>query len=245
MNNVIALLLMATGFGSQAYVPVQGWSPSNPDALQGSQTELSIRFQPLFNGEKVLLETPMKGPTPDSLVLHTLRLYLSNFVFLKNEAVVYEEKNSRRLLDLEDTNSLNMKFQLPEKLDFDALAFDLGIDSLTNVSGAMGGDLDPTKGMFWTWQSGYVNVKLEGFFEKCATRNHEFQFHLGGYLAPFQSVQPVQLSVSKKENLRLQLDLAPLFEKVDWTKHCNIMSPSKEAVTFSDILANSFSIHGE
>jgi hypothetical protein len=45
-----------------------------------------------------------------------------------------------------------LSFDLPTYLKYDQIQFQLGIDSLTNVSGAMGGDLDPTKGMYWTWQ---------------------------------------------------------------------------------------------
>jgi hypothetical protein len=174
-----------------------------------------------------------------------MRFYLSNFVFLKNGVVVLEEKNSFHLIDLEDENTLDLKFSGLEGRDFDGLQFNLGIDSLTHISGAMGGDLDPTKGMFWTWQSGYINFKLEGTFKQCPTRNHEFQFHLGGYLAPFQSAQSVQLKVPNRENLVLQLDLTPFFEQVDWAKKYSIMSPCKEAMEASGILANSFSFHGE
>ena len=77
----------------------------------------------------------------------------------------------------------------------DKIKFNLGIDSLTNVSGVMGGDLDPTKGMYWTWQSGYINFKMEGSSAVCPTRNHEFQFHIGGYQDPFYAMQTLELEV--------------------------------------------------
>jgi len=204
---------------------------------------VALLFQPIFQGKKIALEEPLRNSQMDSLALHTLKFYLSKFIFLKNGEVVFEEMNSYHLLDLEDDSTLTLKFKEAKSWDFDHLQFNLGIDSLTHISGAMGGDLDPTKGMFWTWQSGYINVKMEGFSAKCPARNHAFQFHLGGYLAPFQSVQTVQLSVPKGRNLQLQMDLAPFFEQVDWAKKHSIMSPSKEAVALSRILANSFSIY--
>lgn len=217
---------------------------SKPVAM--GESNRSFHFQPMFKGEKVSLHS---GAPPKNLgklpALQTFRLYLSNFVFLKNGKVVWKEKDSYHLIDLEDPNTLELKFEGLGNINFDQLKFNLGIDSLTNISGAMGGDLDPTKGMFWTWQSGYVNVKLEGAFEKSPTRNHEFQFHLGGYQAPFQTVQAVQLNVPKGEKLELQLDLTPFFENVDWAKKYSIMSPSKEAVALSKILAGSFSVQGE
>lgn len=206
---------------------------------------LTIRFQSIFNGQQISLEEPIKDTLGDSLSLHTLKFYLSNFVFLKKGAVVMQEKNRYHLLDLEDENTLNLKFTGISKMDFDQVQFNLGIDSLTHTSGAMNGDLDPTKGMFWTWQSGYINLKLEGFFEKCPTQNHRFEFHLGGYLAPHQTVQTVRLKVPNGNNFQLQLDLTAFFKQVDWEKKHHVMSPCKEAVAASKTLANSFSIHAK
>jgi len=248
-KNIVFLLLLGAFLGAQAFVL---WHENDLWVSKKYDETLVIHIQPVFQGKKVGLEEPLRTRGGDALSLNTLRFYLSNFVFLKSGAVVFEEKNSYHLLDLEDESSLALKFEGLANLDFDHLQFNLGIDSLTTISGAMGGDLDPTKGMFWTWQSGYINFKIEGTFEKCPTRNHEFQFHLGGYLAPFQSVQMVQLSVPKAlssfqkwTNLEIQLDLTPFFENVDWAKKYNIMSPCKEAVVLSKTLANSFSIHAK
>lgn len=242
MKNVLKILLwVGVLLGAQGFVP---WEQSPPGVTVG--------FQPVFDGKKIVLGQSLLSQKQDSFSLQTLRVYLSHFVFLKNDRVVFEEKNSYHLLDLEDVNSLVLEFEVAQSLDFDQVSFKLGIDSLTHIAGAMGGDLDPTKGMFWTWQSGYINCKLEGFAEKSPARNREFQFHLGGYLAPFQSVQEVRLNVPKElstvqklTNLELQLDLAPFFKQVNWAKKHNIMSPSKEAVAMSKILANSFSLHAK
>ncbi len=205
-----------------------------------AQTDFSMQFEPVFLGQKMALEQPARKPDGDSLALHTLRFYLSNFVFFKNCAVVFAEKNSHHLLDLEDEKSMLLTFEFPQNLDFDSLRFDLGVDSATTVSGAMGGDLDPTRGMFWTWQSGYINFKIEGFSRKSPARDGEFRFHLGGYLPPFQTLQRVGLPVFSKEKAVLQLDLTPFFEKIDWQKKPNIMSPCREAVELSEVLAKSF-----
>ena len=57
--------------------------------------------------------------------------------------------------------------------------FQIGIDSLTNVSGDLDGDLDPALGMYWAWNSGYINMKLEGKSSSCKSVKKEFQFHIG------------------------------------------------------------------
>lgn len=197
----------------------------------------------VFQGREVSLETPLVYHGDDSLALHTLRFYCSNLVFLNQGKVVFQDPANCHLLDFESEKSLSLPFDLAPNQQFDQIRFQLGIDSLTNIAGAMGGDLDPTKGMFWTWQSGYINAKLEGYYSKCPARNHAFQFHLGGYLAPFQTVQTVVLAAPHAQQLQLQLDLSPFFEQLDWAGKSSIMSPGKEAVTLSATLSKSFSLH--
>lgn len=253
------MLFTGVLLGAQAFspwpdeMPFTGKNPGkSAQCLQGSasnsrRTEetIKIHFQPVFKERRVDLEAPLQSDRGDSMALHTCRFYLSNFVFLKKGAVVHAEKNSHHLLDLEAEHTLDLRFQLPENSHFDELKFELGIDSLTQVSGAMGNDLDPTKGMFWTWQSGYINVKLEGFHVKSPARNHAFQFHLGGYVSPFQSQQSVHLAIPKEGNLQLVLDLEPFFEQVDQTHQYSIMSPAAAAVDLSKTLANSFRVYAE
>ena len=225
-------------------------------AAQNAGEVVTLHFQPVFQQKNIVLDQPMRTAAGDSLALHTLRLYLCNFVFLKQGAAVWAEKNSHHLLDLEDTSTLALRFEMPTGAGFDEIKFDLGVDSVTNASGALGGDLDPTKGMYWTWQSGYINAKIEGFSERITGRNGEFQFHLGGFLSPFRAVQTVAVQVGSVQNasdlrdtnpadLHIDFDLAPFFEKIDWAKRHSVMSPSAEAVRLSEVLAQSFSIHAK
>lgn len=132
--------------------------------------------------------------------------------------------------------------QVPIDVVYDTIKFHLGIDSLTNVSGAVGGDLDPTKGMYWSWQSGYINFKLEGNSPLCNTRNHEFQFHLGGYSAPFASMQTVYLPLTAKQKANILFDVQKLLSAIDLSVQQSIMIPGGDAVALSRLVASSFSI---
>ena len=44
----------------------------------------------------------------------------------------------------------------------------------------MDGDLDPVHGMYWTWQSGYIQFKLEGLLRDSAGER-KLELHLGGF----------------------------------------------------------------
>jgi hypothetical protein len=199
-------------------------------AAQNSDT---IFFLPTFNAEALVLGKyyPFKS---DSLRLETLRFYVSNIEFLNNGTVIGKVSGCH-LIDAESNRTIPLAEALPPR--FDALRFQLGVDSLTNVSGALGGDLDPVLGMYWAWQSGYINFKLEGNTPTCATRLHAFQLHIGGYLPPFQTLQTVTLPILAHETSpKITLNIAAFLNQIDFTKTPNIMSPSKTAADMAKLL---------
>jgi hypothetical protein len=219
-----------------------------PFSGMGQTTDIQtvIRVLPCFEQKVIVLDGPIRTANGDSLAFHALRIYLSNFVFYKNGMAVFIEKDSHHLLDLEEPETLDLPFSVPANLHYDEIAFDVGIDSLTHASGAMGGDLDPTKGMFWGWQGGYINVKIEGYHSKCLARKHLFQFHLGGYLPPFPTLQSVRLHVSSNPKThQIMLDLSPFLAQIDWSHDPNVMAPCLAAKVFSKTIAQSFRIHAQ
>ena len=161
---------------------------------------ISITFQPLFGNSQVQLnEKYFKFSNGDSIQFQSLQFYVSEIAFFNNEDLIYREENSFHLVNATEPKTQQINFSLPGTTAATHLNFNLGIDSVTNVSGAMGGDLDPTKGMYWTWQSGYINFKLEGKSNRCKTRNNEYQFHLGGYQFPLNSIQKISLDITGKK----------------------------------------------
>ena len=146
------------------------------------------------------------------------------------------------MVDAGQTNPFIIVVSNKQNISFDQLQFNLGIDSATNVSGALGSDLDPTKGMYWAWQSGYINFKLEGTSPLCTTRNNEFQFHLGGYQKPNYCLQTLSFPINDASKIHLNLDVQTILRQVDLRKTNHIMSPSAEAVLISKIVANAFTL---
>jgi hypothetical protein len=171
----------------------------------------------------------------DSIRFEILKFYISDLKLLKNNKVVAEDPKRFHLIDFIDTIAIPL-FTFND-VKFDELTFDLGIDSITNVSGAMGGDLDPMRGMYWTWQSGYINLKLEGF----SAKSGKFEFHLGGYQFPFNALQHVRLKVRGDNNSTVNLDIKKFIDQLTDTKK-QVMSPSAEAVKLSHLIANCFYI---
>lgn len=114
----------------------------------------------------------------------------------------------------------------------------LGTDSSTNVSGTLDGDLDPIKGMYWAWNSGYINFKLEGYWNNRA--EEKFEYHIGGYRQPFETYREIG-SVREMTN-ELTIDLTQIFEFIIKTELNAIMTPGKTAVQFIDALQPCFQL---
>ncbi len=144
------------------------------------------------------------------------------------------------LLDISKPASLSIV--LSNKLaNLAAIQFDVGIDSLKSTSGVYGDALDPTNGMYWTWQSGYINIKLEGSSPVCPARKNKFQFHLGGYSYPYNSLRTVKLPVKKiKKQHTVVLDLRKFIESIDLSQDYQIMSPSKKSMRLAHLFSNCF-----
>lgn len=205
-------------------------------------TEISktIRFQPTFGNETLILNKKYPIDKTDSVEINLLRFYISTIAFYNNNQLVHKVENSYHLIDMLEPSTLDILLKGVDNQRFNKVKFNLGIDSLTNVSGAFGGDLDPTKGMYWTWQSGYINLKLEGKSNLCPTRNQRFQYHLGGYQAPFYPLQTVELPIQSKSKMVIYLDIQPFVKEVDLANEYSIMSSSEEAVRLSKIAAKGF-----
>jgi hypothetical protein len=205
---------------------------------------VSLNLLPLFNSQKLALGKAFFDPrAKDSVRIDQLRFYISGIRFLSKGKEVAAERNSYHLLDLEDSASLKINCSFEKAFRYDEIRFNLGIDSVTNVSGVMGGDLDPTKGMYWTWQSGYINFKIEGTAPECATRNHVFLFHVGGYSGANASLQTVALSCPQGgAHQDIVVDLGQFLGAVDLKQENEVMSPGPDAVHLAKLFAAAFSI---
>lgn len=195
-----------------------------------------LKIIPVLSQQPIRLNKWLRLGETDSVQITKLRFYISRINYYQSGRVIKQDSLAH-LMDLENENGLSLF--LPEETEL--IYFTLGIDSIINVSGAMGGDLDPTKGMYWAWQSGYINFKMEGKCSRASTADKSFQYHLGGYLPPFQSAQQIQLVVPKADTI-IYLDLTGLFSNSDFASSPVIMSPGKNAVVASKILANSFKV---
>lgn len=208
--------------------------------LDSTFIKVKIKFEGLdFAKEKKYLSSQK-----DTLTFETIKFYLTNFQFNFKDKNSIKEPNSYHLIDFDEKESMNLAFEKIKEEELESIQFNIGVDSLTSVSGALNGDLDVTKGMYWAWQSGYINFKIEGKSPSCKTRKKLFHFHIGGYLDPYNSMRSLKIDYKSidKEEINLILDLGKLFSEISLKDINTIMIPGKDAMKIADLSTKLFSL---
>lgn len=208
---------------------------------QEKKENFYLRFKINYENESLIQNNKFISLLKDTLQLETFRFYISNVKLFLNDNSIISEVNSFHLIDAEDSNTHRIPIQIKSESVIKKVQFYLGIDSTASVSGALSEDLDPTKGMYWAWQSGYINFKIEGKSSSCNTRNNAFQFHVGGYMKPNYAIRTIELE-TKNSNFDINVDLSKLFNQIKLSESNSIMIPGTKAMDIADKAKAMFSI---
>jgi hypothetical protein len=201
-------------------------------------TQKELKIVPLFDGKPVTSYRTFWTSDSSYYSISTLRFYISH---LKVNDAVHRAKV--HLFDLEDSNTHILR------IDTDAIhsvEFLLGTDSLTNVSGILDGPLDPILGMYWTWNSGYINFKIEGTSNRSLLPDKSFEYHIGGYLHPYTTSRNVKLVADESSKcVRIELRLDDWFNGLDVSTIPSVMIPGPQAAQLADQLVPAFKLGDE
>ncbi|MEN9964266.1 MAG: hypothetical protein RL582_1361 [Bacteroidota bacterium] len=203
--------------------------------------KVQISFNPKWKENSVVLNTFYSSSNKtDSILISKMKFYVSKVSLVSDDKSILINKSF--LIDLEESNSMSM--EVPEEFKIKQLFFLLGTDSTTNVSGAMDGDLDPLKGMYWTWQSGFINVKIEGTHLKSDGETDLFHLHLGGYRSPYLVNKKMKFQIEKASNeISFYLDLDLFLETALQKGLKNIMSPGESAMELMEAFSKTFKLN--
>jgi hypothetical protein len=73
-----------------------------------------------------------------------------------------------------------------------------------------------------------------------------FQFHIGGYKAPFNANKKIKLPITSNNTLLskilIKINVASWFKNIDFKGQVSIMQPNAKAMQLADNFTNSFSI---
>ncbi len=220
---------------------------------QNKADSLSLNFNIKFNDELLELQKKYVTKNNDTIAVETFKCYISSLQIHFSDNSIFNKKDSYHLLDLENPITLKIPILPLNSKIISKVVFNIGIDSLTNTSGALTADLDPIKGMYWAWQSGYINIKIEGKSSSCHNRNNKFQFHIGGYLKPNYTMRKIEIPIAKnchpelvegqilKKEIDIAIDLDKFFSEIHLKEINSVMIPGKEAMKIADLSAKIFS----
>lgn len=168
----------------------------------------------------------------DSIKFTRVQFYIGHVQLYNETKMIYALPKSYTLINLEKNLIL---CKIPSNLKYDKIQMELGVDSATNCQGALSNDLDPINGMYWTWQSGYINTKIEGV-SPWALRG-EFVYHLGGYQKGQYAMQTIE--IYSKGN-KINLDLKSAINRKQIISQSNLMTPGDSAIKISQEIKKAF-----
>jgi hypothetical protein len=214
-----------------------------------AQKKITIFFHHRVGNTQLVLGDTVNNILGDHIVIERFRYYVSNFSIKDNKGNTTSLPVQYFLVDEEDSSSKRIELTIPDQ-PVSQVNFVLGVDSTRNVSGIQTGALDPLKGMFWTWNSGYIMAKLEGSAETVAAPGHRFTYHIGGFKKNQNVVKKISLSIGEATNsfqeLHVSADINRWFKgsselKITETPVCH--SPGALAMRIADNYSTMFSIN--
>lgn len=168
---------------------------SEPVTPADQKGEFDIEFENLVGTAPLVLATQEYAtPAGDQFKVTTFRYYVSNIKLTRADGTEYVQPESYYLIDAAQEDSRHLTIKDVPTGDYTGLKFTIGVDSARNVAGAQTGALDPAKGMFWTWNSGYIYTKLEGSSPQSTATNRLLTFHIGGFKSPNNTIRTVSPS---------------------------------------------------
>lgn len=220
--------------------------------------DIVLRFKPVVDLDTEELEfntATYQNAFNESFTVSAFKFYIHGIELLNTDSSkVYKvEPDQYYLIDLADPNTAKLELAV-SSYPYNAIAFTLGVDSVRNVSGAQTGALDPARGMFWTWDIGYIMAKLEGTSPASTAPANTFMYHIGGFrkvesvikkiIVPFPQGK-VDMQPGKLTQIWVTADAWDWFNSthaVRISDHSGVMMPGALAMEIADNYSKMFTV---
>lgn len=159
----------------------------------GSTGELDIEMENVVGTAPLALNTGnYTTEAGDHFTVTTFNYYISNIKLKNADGTEFVQPDSYYLVKESDAASHHFTIPNVPTGDYTGITFTIGVDSLHNVYGAQQGALDPSNNMFWSWNTGYIFLKMEGTSPE--SPNKALVFHVGGIMKPYNAIRTVSPS---------------------------------------------------
>ena len=211
------------------------------------QDSFAIEFKHTVGEKKLVLFTETyHNNFNEPFVVNKFRYYISNVLMVDEKGKQKRLNGFHHLVDEADTVSKKIYFNSANLGKIISIEFTIGVDSIKNFSGVKTDDLDPMKGMFWTWNNGYIFAKLEGQSDSSTASSNYFTYHIGGYKNEFNAVRKIVLPIKKfSKEIIIKVDILKWFNAVHPISIKQIPichQPGKLAMQIADNYATMFTV---
>ncbi len=186
-----------------------------------SMAKLTLEFNNVVgNSPLKLKEESYNNAAGERFNITTFNYFISNIKLHQKGGREYiiPQDESYFLVKENDSSSKKIYLKIPNG-KYDALTFTIGVDSLRNTmdisrrTGALDISGGMLEGMYWTWNSGYIFMKLEGDCEQAEldrTGQRKFRYHIGGfggYNKPsLNNIRTITINLSGKGVIKAKKD---------------------------------------
>ncbi|GAA4458019.1 MbnP family protein [Rurimicrobium arvi] len=247
LKNSIALLTLAAAAGLSSCKKEEPTTITNPGPV-------TLNFSNKIDSNNLVLDTKWyQNANGDSFTVSKFNYYITNVTLLgAYNTADFAEKDSYHLIEhSSDGSKMSISLGSVPAGTYEGISFMIGVDSLHNVSGAQGGDLDPALGNFWSWTSGYIMLKFEGNSPQAPTTAGQLMFHCGGFsgadnvlkTVKLQLPNPIYTGDNNTPKINLTANVAQLFRspnKIDFAVTTTIHMPGPAARAMADNYATMF-----
>jgi hypothetical protein len=157
-------------------------------------SELTLEFDNIAGDQQLILNNVNYiNAAGESFTVSLLQYYISNIRLKKADGTVFAvpQKESYFLVQEQTPASRLCTVKVPVG-EYKEVSFIVGVDSLRSTMpiGERTGVLDPGnfpsghEGMYWSWNSGYIFLKMEGTSPAAPADpagGHNYRFHIGGF----------------------------------------------------------------
>jgi hypothetical protein len=151
-----------------------------PEPVKTAGT-IRIEFNNMVGDSALVYNKKYLNPRGDTFSVTKFNYYISNISVTMEDNTVFTEPESYHVIKHSATAPTLLLQNVPAGA-YKSIKFTVGVDSARNCSGAQTGGLDPAgaaSDMYWSWNTGYIFLKLEGTSRRSAS--NEFVYHIGGF----------------------------------------------------------------
>ena len=252
MNKSISILAITALLGLTACEK----KPVEPTPVDGdTHNEVHFNIHNHFGSSELELETGTYTTAQnEEIKISIFNYWITNIVLVREDGTEFVEAESYRLIRGDKASTQHFHIMNVPAGTYKAIKFMVGVDVPRNTSGAQTGALDPTTSgdMFWNWNTGYIQAKLEGTSPQSTELNNAVIYHIGGVKAGEET--PRNVSIDFPQNMvvgekagavKIKTDAAMWFGPIYPITIANnafLMSGGATASAMADNLPGMFSI---